>query len=103
MVVVDDTKAYNLPVEYNWRPPQCKHCEVFGHTDDKCGKVLKNNRTTSVWLRTKGSREYRDTITIQEPVVKNCGEVEDIVSGSLEGDQQRHEENLTLRRTRRPP
>lgn len=42
-MVVDNTKADNLPVEYNWRPPQCKHCDVSGHYDDKQGKVPKNN------------------------------------------------------------
>lgn len=37
-VVVDDRKAYNLPIEYYWRLPKCTLCEVFGHTLERCGK-----------------------------------------------------------------
>lgn len=25
-VIVDERKAYNLQVEYNWRPPKCDGC-----------------------------------------------------------------------------
>lgn len=48
-VVVDNRKAYSLPIEYNWRPQKCDVCNTFGHTASRCCKN-KANRTTLVWL-----------------------------------------------------
>ncbi|PWA41044.1 hypothetical protein CTI12_AA557170 [Artemisia annua] len=31
-----------VKVEYDWKPPMCSKCQVFGHSDDKCG--LNNNK-----------------------------------------------------------
>ncbi|PWA40382.1 hypothetical protein CTI12_AA568030 [Artemisia annua] len=31
-----------VKVEYAWKPPRCSHCNVFGHTDNNCGSVLRN-------------------------------------------------------------
>ncbi|PWA50197.1 hypothetical protein CTI12_AA472840 [Artemisia annua] len=31
-----------VKVEYDWKPPMCSKCQVFGHSDDKCG--LNNNQ-----------------------------------------------------------
>lgn len=53
-VVVDEKKAYNLPVEYNWRPPMCSTCQVFGHGMVRCGKN-NNHKTSSVWLIKQGA------------------------------------------------
>lgn len=47
-IVVDDRKAYNLSVEYNWRPPKCTICEMFGHTVDRCGRNTKN-KSANIW------------------------------------------------------
>lgn len=27
-----------IRVEYEWKPPRCSHCKVFGHVDAKCAK-----------------------------------------------------------------
>ncbi|GJT18231.1 hypothetical protein Tco_0876937 [Tanacetum coccineum] len=29
-------------VEYEWKPPQCDHCKIFGHVDDQCPKNAMN-------------------------------------------------------------
>ncbi|GKE11366.1 RNA-directed DNA polymerase, eukaryota, reverse transcriptase zinc-binding domain protein [Tanacetum coccineum] len=34
--VVKGTK--NVKVEYDWKPPVCSHCNVFGHSFEKCSK-----------------------------------------------------------------
>lgn len=57
IVVVDERKAYNLQVEYNWRPPKCDGYEVFGHTVEKCSRLNKNSGLTSLWLRKEGGME----------------------------------------------
>ena len=31
-----------VEVIYDWKPPMCKHCCVFGHEDVKCGKKEVN-------------------------------------------------------------
>ncbi|XP_026443835.1 uncharacterized protein LOC113343983 [Papaver somniferum] len=28
-----------IPVEYSWKPPRCKHCGVFGHNQEKCASA----------------------------------------------------------------
>lgn len=71
-VVVDDTKGYNLPVEYNWRPPLCKHCDAFGHSEERCSKKQVMSKSTPVWLRIGG-------------VVSREGEVGDVMR--REGEQ----------------
>lgn len=50
IVVVDDSKAYKLLVEYNWRLSKCDVCEVFGHTKEIFVKN-KNTNTTTMWLQ----------------------------------------------------
>ncbi|KAF5200471.1 hypothetical protein FRX31_009942, partial [Thalictrum thalictroides] len=52
MVVLDKKKAFKIPVEYNWKPTKCSHCDVFGHTDQKCGnKPKKLEKGATVWLQ----------------------------------------------------
>ncbi|GJY11335.1 hypothetical protein Tco_0379520 [Tanacetum coccineum] len=29
-------------VEYEWKPPRCDHCKIFGHVDDQCPKNAMN-------------------------------------------------------------
>ncbi|KAK8615314.1 hypothetical protein V6N13_069090 [Hibiscus sabdariffa] len=37
-----------IVVEVVWSPPRCKHCMIFGHSDEKCGKVVCDNAIDSV-------------------------------------------------------
>nr|GEY69557.1 hypothetical protein [Tanacetum cinerariifolium] len=30
--------TYNVRVEYEWKPPRCSSCKVFGHTHEECSK-----------------------------------------------------------------
>ncbi|KAF5193761.1 Dna polymerase iii, partial [Thalictrum thalictroides] len=51
-MVLDQKKAFTIPVEYNWKPPRCTHCDVFGHTDKKCpSKPKKTEKGATVWLQ----------------------------------------------------
>lgn len=66
IVVLDERKAYNLPVEYNWRPPRCKHCDVFRHTVDGCVKKSKQTNTVAMWLRKECESATSDSANIME-------------------------------------
>ncbi|GJY23686.1 uncharacterized protein Tco_0397344 [Tanacetum coccineum] len=38
-------------VEYEWRPPRCAHCKIFGHVDSNCPKqvqIAEKNTTTNL-------------------------------------------------------
>ena len=34
---------HELRVEYDWKPPMCSHCNVFGHSDSFCLNVIVKN------------------------------------------------------------
>ncbi|XP_043697195.1 uncharacterized protein LOC122647973 [Telopea speciosissima] len=50
----DDGVAFNQRVAYDWKPPRCKHCRVFGHLIDSCKFVScipnqKHSKTKQEW------------------------------------------------------
>ncbi|XP_043696883.1 uncharacterized protein LOC122647587 [Telopea speciosissima] len=54
----DEGFAFNQFVVYDWKPPLCKHCRVFGHLVDTCkfGSCIpkqKNSSSKQEW-RVKG-------------------------------------------------
>lgn len=49
-VFVDNRRAYNLLIEYNWRPQKYDKCDSFGHTGLRCPHN-KIGRSTAVWLK----------------------------------------------------
>ncbi|KAF8407155.1 hypothetical protein HHK36_006281 [Tetracentron sinense] len=48
LVRLNPNTAYLLHLEYDWKPPLCAKCKVFGHSDDSCGrgKQSENARQT---------------------------------------------------------
>ncbi|GJR53872.1 zinc knuckle CX2CX4HX4C containing protein [Tanacetum coccineum] len=38
----DDFTKETIHVEYEWRPPRCDECKIFGHVHDHCPKKLVN-------------------------------------------------------------
>ncbi|GKB65109.1 hypothetical protein Tco_0921295, partial [Tanacetum coccineum] len=38
----DDFTKETIHVEYEWRPPRCDECKIFGHVNDHCPKNLVN-------------------------------------------------------------
>ncbi|GKE25473.1 reverse transcriptase domain-containing protein, partial [Tanacetum coccineum] len=34
-----------ISVEYEWQPPRCANCKNFGHSDDKCPKIVRESVT----------------------------------------------------------
>ena len=30
-----------IQVEYEWQPPRCDTCKIFGHMNDQCPKLVK--------------------------------------------------------------
>ncbi|GJV19746.1 hypothetical protein Tco_1368766, partial [Tanacetum coccineum] len=67
-----------IHVEYEWTPPRCSSCQVFGHVLDECPKkiisdVLKNSkmsrkpdRVPTMGLKTKSTFVYRLISTKKE-------------------------------------
>ncbi|KAL5725828.1 pectinesterase [Ranunculus cassubicifolius] len=54
-VVVDKKRVFRVSAEYNWRPPRCTHCKVFGHSEDNCPKHKVQQK--SVWIPKEASIE----------------------------------------------
>lgn len=40
-LMIDGKIALEMPVEYQWKPPKCESCKVFGHSSKNCTKKLK--------------------------------------------------------------
>nr|GEW14062.1 zinc knuckle CX2CX4HX4C [Tanacetum cinerariifolium] len=38
----DDFTRETIRVEYEWRPPRCDECKIFGHVHDHCPKKMAN-------------------------------------------------------------
>nr|XP_043630019.1 uncharacterized protein LOC122601316 [Erigeron canadensis] len=64
-----------MKVEYEWKPPRCKNCSVFGHDDLTCPKYIKagTNATTRVdkdgfeEVRRKGKAKTGFNVNKQKP------------------------------------
>ncbi|XP_024964646.1 uncharacterized protein LOC112504921, partial [Cynara cardunculus var. scolymus] len=37
------TTLYSLRVEYEWKPPVCTHCHIFGHSDSVCIHIISQS------------------------------------------------------------
>lgn len=64
-VVADKFRAYNLPIEYNWRPQRCSDCETFGHTNARCPKN-KKGRSTVVCLMKNEDKNIKESDGVHE-------------------------------------
>lgn len=40
-LMIDGKIVLELPVEYQWKPPRCEVCMVFGHLAKNCNKIRK--------------------------------------------------------------
>ncbi|GJW92952.1 zinc knuckle CX2CX4HX4C containing protein [Tanacetum coccineum] len=43
----DDFTKETIRVEYEWRPPRCDTCKIFGHVHDYCPKKVKKRKGKS--------------------------------------------------------
>ncbi|GJS29663.1 hypothetical protein Tco_0490283 [Tanacetum coccineum] len=53
VVMVKDGEGYTrevISVEYEWKPPQCMKCKVFGHTCDSCPKRVSETEPNSATM-----------------------------------------------------
>ncbi|KAL5710240.1 hypothetical protein ACHQM5_020829 [Ranunculus cassubicifolius] len=48
-VVVDKVKVFKVAVTYNWKPPKCPHCLIFGHDENNCPKH-RQVKPITVWV-----------------------------------------------------
>ncbi|GJU87422.1 RNA-directed DNA polymerase, eukaryota, reverse transcriptase zinc-binding domain protein [Tanacetum coccineum] len=67
-------------VEYDWKPPMCSHCIVFGHTNSKCPRVV--SQSEHVQDKAKDNEDFsnkekmrqknkKDDVTVEENLEKN--------------------------------
>nr|GEU90204.1 zinc knuckle CX2CX4HX4C [Tanacetum cinerariifolium] len=73
----DDFTKETIRVEYEWRPPKCDTCKIFGHTNDgfqtvgkkkkKKGKSKSNNGGQSVGLSVKQNVRYEPKAPTSTP------------------------------------
>ncbi|GKE11414.1 RNA-directed DNA polymerase, eukaryota, reverse transcriptase zinc-binding domain protein, partial [Tanacetum coccineum] len=78
-LVMDKTTAKMCRggIEYNWKPPKCCECKVFGHTENTCGLKSGNecNADKGVWNKKNdeednGFRKIRYGNKIIKPAAK---------------------------------
>ncbi|KAL5706165.1 hypothetical protein ACHQM5_024370 [Ranunculus cassubicifolius] len=48
-VVVDKVKVFKVAVTYNWKPPKCPHCLIFGHDENNCPKY-RQVKPITLWV-----------------------------------------------------
>ncbi|GJZ98886.1 zinc knuckle CX2CX4HX4C containing protein [Tanacetum coccineum] len=41
LVVVIGHTMETIDIEYEWQPPQCETCKIFGHTVEQCSKIIQ--------------------------------------------------------------
>ncbi|KAF5178600.1 hypothetical protein FRX31_031815, partial [Thalictrum thalictroides] len=86
-VVLDQRKAITIPIEYNWKPPICHHCDVFGHTDNKCPKKPKVPAAkANVWVQ----RETKEKSNNESGQQSNKMPTKPILEESWEVPKQKH-------------
>ncbi|KAL5701522.1 hypothetical protein ACHQM5_026848 [Ranunculus cassubicifolius] len=94
-VVVDKKRVFKVTAEYNWRPPRCMQCKVFGHSESNCSRVHKGKKQT-VWAEKEKA--------VEEPAkvieTRNVSEVIEVVEEAqkqhlevMEEDVQEQESN----------
>lgn len=88
IVIVDKFRAYNLPIEYNWRAQRCSDCETFGHTNARCPKN-KKGRSTTVWLM-KNEHENSKEILERETEIGEMGEDGSKQTTPTDRDKEEH-------------
>lgn len=68
-LLIDGKIAFDLPVEYQWKPYKCDVCKVFGHSSKDCGKKKKNKRVPKKVCRPdvseKGNISSENASTLQ--------------------------------------
>ncbi|GKB27357.1 reverse transcriptase domain-containing protein [Tanacetum coccineum] len=45
----EDETSYTgevISVEYEWQPPMCANCKIFGHSSDRCPKIVRDPVST---------------------------------------------------------
>ncbi|GKD27441.1 RNA-directed DNA polymerase, eukaryota, reverse transcriptase zinc-binding domain protein, partial [Tanacetum coccineum] len=78
----------NVKVEYDWKPPMCSECGVFGHTSSRCYKNAANIHTNTKDLQEnvkgKVNAVNNDQIKPNVQKEKSGGQTEDSDEGFVE-------------------
>lgn len=45
-----------VEIEYEWKPIQCANCQLMGHHEKECRKIVEKDRIQKVWIPKKTSR-----------------------------------------------
>ncbi|GJY39712.1 nucleotide-binding alpha-beta plait domain-containing protein [Tanacetum coccineum] len=45
-----------ISVEYEWQPPRCDYCQIFGHSYDKCPKIVREPITFATTMEKQSDR-----------------------------------------------
>ncbi|GJX57386.1 hypothetical protein Tco_0287283 [Tanacetum coccineum] len=78
----------NVKVKYDWKPPMCSECGVFGHTSSRCYKNVANIHTNTKALQEnvkgKVNAVNNDQIKPNVQKEKNGGQTKDSDEGFVE-------------------
>ncbi|GJT53586.1 zinc knuckle CX2CX4HX4C containing protein [Tanacetum coccineum] len=62
----EDFTKETIRVEYEWRPPRCDECKIFGHVHDQCPKMVVSPPIVA-------TPNVVNTSTVVTPTVENDG------------------------------
>nr|GEU83147.1 hypothetical protein [Tanacetum cinerariifolium] len=92
----DDFIKETICVEYEWRPPRCDVCKIFGHVDDQCPKkvaspfiVSTSNAVTPTIEKNNDSFQMVDNNNKKKGQSKSTNALE-----NDEGEDEEHVENV---------
>nr|GFB76484.1 hypothetical protein [Tanacetum cinerariifolium] len=74
-----------IKVEYDWQPPVCSHCNVFGHSYEKCSKRTKSIEEIAREAEEKRIRNWRKPDQGRSRIWKQKQEDEKKNSGTEKG------------------
>ncbi|XP_026428352.1 uncharacterized protein LOC113324246 [Papaver somniferum] len=100
-VVVDDSKRFNVYVEYSWKPPKCMHCHVFGHNRNGCSKLKMEKAAAVIAAIDKKKQQVKEVYPNIEDEVE-VTDITDSYSISNMNDDENHvpienlEKNVSL-------
>nr|GEU28760.1 putative ATPase, F1/V1/A1 complex, alpha/beta subunit, zinc knuckle CX2CX4HX4C [Tanacetum cinerariifolium] len=83
-----------ISVEYEWQPPRCVDCKIFGHSSDRCPKIIREPLTpVSMDTNSDGLRKFKGRKLMIRRLIYSL-EDKSKTSSSRGNQEEEHEERI---------